>query len=288
MSNININEKIDLIYVFNFNDEFIDSALERLKCSLLSIKDQKVTICISNNSSRCIYDFISKLISNFRYVHKPHKGDFSRALCINFGVRTLVKSEYFIISDIDLIYSRDFIQRLIHKCNYLSNDKEIIRFVCYNYNLKPVIKTNKFYPFTRRIPIINKLQLFQPKHTSHKYTHEYEVLDQLDKEKGGYAHGNGIIHLPTFTLIQGYDEEMVGYGPEDDLFNTRIGKINRLIYDNLPDTASLHLWHPRFHMIQFEENMRIWKEKKEYYNSINNASYHDVIANKNKETWGKI
>ena len=288
MSQIGLVEKIDFLYIFNFNDEFFEDALDRLTYSILSIKDQNVSICISNNSKKCIYEYISTLIKNFRYIHKPHHGNFSRALCINYGVKNLVKTEYFLISDIDLIYPRDFIQRLLQKCNNLKRENELIRFICYNYNLKPNISYHKFYRCANRIPFIKNFKYFHPKATKHFYTHEYEILDQLEKEKGGYAHGNGLIHLESFHLIQGYDEEMIGYGPEDGLFNTRIGKINRLIYDNLQDTATFHLWHPRFHMIQFEENVKNWKDKISYYNSLKNPTYNDVIANKNSEKWGEI
>ena len=114
------------------------------------------------------------------------------------------------------------------------------------------------------------------------------MLDQLPRSKGGYAHGNGLIHTQTFFDIQGYDEEMIGYGPEDDLFNIRISKINRIIYDNLNDTASFHLWHPRFHMIQFEKNMEIWRNRKHYYNSLIDPNISDLKANLNKNKWGEI
>lgn len=280
--------KLDFLYIFNFKDELIDSALERLKFSILSVKDQNVNICISNNSSVCIHSFLAEIISDFKYIHKPFSGHFSRALSINFGVKNLVNTEYFIISDVDLVYSSDHIQRLYYKCNLLIRDNETIRFICYNFNLKPIIVYPKFYSLFSKIPFINRIELLHPKLHKHPYTHEYVVLDQLGKEDGGYAHGNGLIHLESFLLIQGYDEELIGYGPEDDLFNTRIGKTNRLIYDNLLDTATFHLWHPRFNMIQFEENMRIWKHKKAYYQNLVNPSLEELKANSDKKEWGII
>jgi hypothetical protein len=164
----------------------------------------------------------------------------------------------------------------------------MIRLITYNYNLLPEIEISSAQQSLKKIPFFGRLVKTNGIEKPHKYTHEYEVLDQLPKAKGGYAHGNGIIHKDSFFKIKGYDEEMIGYGPEDDLFNTRISKINRIIYDNLPDTASFHLWHPRFHMIQFEKNVQIWRERKAYFNSLLNPSYIDVIANKTKKDWGMI
>lgn len=281
-------DRLDLLYVFNFQDDLVELALERFKLSLLSIKNQHVNICISNNSNICIFSDVKEIITEFKYIHKPFSGHFSRALSINFGVKNLVETEYFIISDVDLIYSPDHIQRLYNKCNLLIRDDEAIRYICYNYNLKPIVSYPRFYSYLIKLPIINRFKFLEPCVRKHHYTHEYVVLDQLDKENGGFAHGNGLIHLSSFLLIQGYDEELIGYGPEDDLFNARIGKINRLIYDNLADTSTFHLWHPRYNMIQFEENMRIWKEKKKFYSSLVNPSINDLKANiKNKE-WGII
>jgi predicted glycosyltransferase involved in capsule biosynthesis len=259
-----------------------------MKFSILSIKNQDVNICVSNNSSMCIYSFLSEIVSDFKYIHKPFLGYFSRALSINFGVRNLVSTEYFILSDVDLVYSCDHIQRLYYKCNTMIKNNEAIRFICYNYNLKPIISYPKFYSGIKKIPFLNRIKFLEPCLDKHHYTQEYVVLDQLDKEDGGYAHGNGLIHLDSFFLIQGYDEELIGYGPEDDLFNTRIGKLNRLIYDNLPDTSTFHLWHPRYNMIQFDENMRIWKEKKAFINNLVNPRVSDLMANITKKEWGVI
>lgn len=283
-----LDNKIDFLYIFNFTPSNIDDAILRFRCSLRSITSQNVNVCVSNNSSVCIYNKIADIVPDIRYIHTPYLGNFSRAQGINYAVRTLVSSEYFIVSDIDLVYSRDHIQRLLSKFESLKREGEKIRFVSYNYNLLPVIQDSQMRRRFRRIPFVKILIKNNIKELPHVYTHEYEVLDQLPRSQGGYAHGNGIIHKDSFIQIRGYDEEMIGYGPEDDLFNTRISKINRMIYDNLPDTASFHLWHPRFHMIQFEKNMQIWRERKSFYNSLKAPSYTDIMANKNKTDWGVI
>lgn len=284
-----LSDKIDFLYIFNFEPSTIENAILRFRCSLKSIESQNINICVSNNSSVCIYDKIADIVPNVRYTHTPYKGNFSRALGINYAVRTLVSSDYFIVSDIDLVYSRDHIQRLLLKFSALRREGENIRFVTYNYNLLPVVQFSKMRRrLGRLMPFAKFVVNMDEKEMPHVYTHEYEVLDQLPKSNGGYAHGNGIIHKDSFIQIRGYDEEMIGYGPEDDLFNTRISKINRMIYDNLPDTASFHLWHPRFHMIQFEKNMQIWNDRKLFYNSLVDPTYKDVIANRNKTEWGVI
>jgi predicted glycosyltransferase involved in capsule biosynthesis len=105
---------------------------------------------------------------------------------------------------------------------------------------------------------------------------------------GGFAHGNGLIHLDTFHKIQGYDEEFIGYGPEDKLFNYRIGFFNKIIFDNLNDTSTFHLWHKPLSRFQERENMVFFERQIKVLK--NNAFKHPeiLIANTNKPTWGEI
>jgi len=281
-------QTLDFLYVFNFHAPYFADALERLKYSIKSINDQDVNICISNNSPICIHDEVAKIIGDFRYKHTIYKGPFSRALGINYAVRNLVETEYFLISDIDLVYSRDHVQRLKLKVESLAPNEENVRVINYNYNLKPVLKKSTFVGYASKTPFIRRFFSDDDYYTAHPYSSDFTILDQLPKSPGGFAHGNGLIHTESFMKIRGYDEEMIGYGPEDTLFNLRIGKINRLIYDNLQDTASFHLWHPRFHMIQFEKNMQIWRDRAEHYNSLDNIEYQDVMGNVHGHDWGVI
>jgi predicted glycosyltransferase involved in capsule biosynthesis len=279
--------RFDFLYVFNYDEMFFDDALIRLSCSIKSIRNQNVKICVANYSQRCIFIQISKISPDIKYIHKPYSGPFSKALFINYAVKNMINSEYFILSDVDLVYSPDHIQRLKLKMAALIVGNQKFRYVTYNYNLAPVYKNTLFrivgtFPFFRNFFDQNNLV------KAHEYTHEYVVLDRMHKAGGGYAHGPGVIHTETFFEINGYDEDMIGHGPEDDMFNTRIGKVNRLVYDNLPDTATFHLWHPMLQRIQVEENMKIWIKRKLLLDNLVEATFDDVKANINKVNWGVL
>ena len=280
-------QKYDFLYIFNYEPPFIEQAVLRLRCSLRSIKDQNVRIFLANYSEPCIYSEIEDIVSGIHYEHIPYQGAFSKSLFINHAVKKMISSEYFILSDVDLVYSRDHIQKLSQKMESLSFGKDKFRFVTYNYNLAPIYKST-LYHIMSKMPFISNLvdndNCVQP----HPYTHDYIVLDRMPIKNGGYAHGPGIIHTETFFDIRGYDEELIGHGPEDDMFNTRIGKVNRLVYDKLPDTATFHLWHPMLRRIQVKENVRIWEEQKAYLDSLVNATIKDVEANRSKADWGVL
>ena len=258
----------------------MESALSRFACSLHSIRDQGFNICVSNNSPICIEPFLRNIVPVLRYVHKPYDGPFSRAHGINFGVRSLVRSEYFMVSDVDLIYHHnhhDAVQRKMRMA--LSAAKRPLRMVFWNCNLQP-----RYRPAWMNMRILRRFAATSPQMESS----DYEALSVLPHNGGGFAHGNGVIHLESFIRLRGYDEEMIGYGPEDDLFNTRICKVNDIVYDKGDDTASIHLWHPRLRLIQLKKNMSIWQERKAYYENIDTPDWSDVMANKNRPNWGEI
>ncbi len=258
----------------------MESALSRFRHSLASVAAQGARICVSNNSEDCILARIEDVVRDLTYVHRPYRGKFSRAHGINFGVRSLVRSEYFMISDVDLIYHHDHLLAVQRKMQEaLRTAKRPLRMVFWNYNLQP-----RYQPAWMNVRGLRRFAATSPRMESS----DYEALSMLPHNGGGFAHGNGVIHFESFMRLRGYDEEMIGYGPEDDLFNTRIGKVNDVIYDKGDDTASIHLWHPRLRLIQLKRNMSIWQERKAFYETLESPDWGDVIANKNKSSWGEI
>lgn len=271
---------MDILYIFNYQSQHLKDALTRFRYSLSSLADQGARICVSNNSESCIYPNIKDIVQAVNYIHKPYKGKFSRAHGINFGVRSLVRSEYFMISDVDLIYRSNHLSSVKNKMRtIISNSKRPIRLVFWNYNMEP-----RYQPAWMNMRILRRFAKTSPLAESS----DYETLALLPNNGGDFAHGNGIIHLESFIRIRGYDEEMIGYGPEDDLFNTRISKVNDIIYDNDVNTATIHLWHKRLQLIQYKKNMGIWKERKAFYEDLKTTDWNDVIANKHQSNWGEI
>ena len=270
---------MDILYIFNYEAQHLPDALGRLRYSIKSIAGQGARICVSNNSESCIRSAIHDLTDDLAYVYQPNHGPFSRAHGINFAVRSLVKSKYFMISDVDLIYRPTHLMAVQAKLERAKNKSNCpVRMVFWNYNLLPI-----YQPAWMNMRVIHRFAKKSPRMESS----DYGVLSSLPK-RGGFAHGNGIIHLESFIRLRGYDEEMIGYGPEDDLFNTRIAKVNDVIYDDGDDTTTIHLWHPNLRRIQVNKNMKIWKERKVFYENLQGSDWDAVMANKDKTSWGEI
>lgn len=209
--------RFDFLYSFHFNKD-VDSAIERLRCSIKSIIDQNVNVCVSNTSELDIEDKISDL-GNINYIHRPVLiNPYCKSKTINLGVKELVKSSYFFISDIDLIYPPDFI-KIIKKYLFLKNP---VRVVFYNYNLGSecgnVDNYKKCEEMFKKYPDKSRTQL-------------------------GIAPGNGMINLKSFKSIKGFDESFIGYGWEDADFNKKVSKVCEYIEDDNPALRTYHLYH---------------------------------------------
>jgi len=208
--------KIDFLYPFHFNGRGRKTAIKRLLISLESIKDQGVNICICNTSKESMWEDVKKY--NPKYIHKESKDEFCKALTINFGVKNLVETPYFILSDIDLVYQENYIRMY---WNYILQPTKF-RVIPYNVNLS-----------------LNHLQI---KTIDDCIQNKYKIDDE--RTDYGIAPGNGLIHTKSFYFIGGFDEQIKGYGPEDADFNERIKYINEYVEDTDEKLITYHIKHP--------------------------------------------
>lgn len=231
-----LNQKLDVLYTFHFGDDEIESALGRLKQSINSLKSQDVSICVINTSKKCIGDELSK---DIRYLHHDTNKPFCKAYSINFGVDNLVNTEYFLNSDIDLIYPESFIKNIR---KYLAYPIPV-RLVFNNHNLCKEANTSTFEEC--------------------KVSYDRGLKD-MERENFGIAPGNGLIHTKSFQELGGYDETFIGYGPEDADFNNRIAYINKYIEVNSVDFNTYHLFHEiKMNYSDYSNNEYYQKREKE-------------------------
>jgi len=228
---------LNIFYPFQFN-EGIDEAAFRLRCSIASLIDQDVCINVMNTSLVDIWKYIKEYERKINYVHLPIELDlYCKSLTINLGVKRFISSEYFVMSDIDLIYPPSFIDVM----KLFTNCKEPLRVVFFNSNLANT--------------------LIKPQ-TYEECKHIYNQFSQQEQKKRTYyAPGNGLVHTDSFHLIGGYDERFRGHGSEDGDFNYRISKISKYIEIDLPELNTYHLYHTYGSRIKdtTEFNRRLWR-----------------------------
>lgn len=214
------NKKIDLLYSCQVNDigELRTLAIGRFKSSLESTYKQKCRICVCDTSINSLYDEIKDYVDKKNYIHCPAvpADTYNRSRSINIGVKKLVKTPYFIISDIDLVYPPTYVQELIK----YTTCPVPIRVVFTNHNLGPDVVTGNY-------------------DECHKASeHSFDST-----RSRGVAGGNGLLHLASFKKVYGYNEVYTGYGPEDQDLNTRLRLICNYVEIDDPKINSYHLYH---------------------------------------------
>ena len=227
-----INKPFDFLYSFHF-DQNIEEAIDRLKISIKSIINQKVNVCICNTSVKCIKKYLNDFPS-IKYIHQPEKVKvYCKSKTINIGVKELISSNYFFISDIDLIYPPNFIEYM----SVFTLVKFPIRVIFSNHNLDFTSTIPQNYEECKNFFEVNK--------TKHKF----------------FAPGNGLIHLSSFKKIGGFDERFIGHGSEDSEFNYRISKINKYYQFDLEEINTFHLFHKSsLHVLKrINLNEQMWR-----------------------------
>jgi predicted glycosyltransferase involved in capsule biosynthesis len=218
---------IPVLYVFRFENGAKEKALKRLNCSLECIMKQTQNVYLLNASEEKV------TLPNIHVINKSQSGPFNKSVLINHMVKYyLCGCEYILLSDIDLIYQSDYYERI----QEYAESKEPVRVIPYNIGT-----------------------------FSEWYESDFEeAMKKVNKEPRSFASGmslgNGLVHIPSFIKIKGYNEQYVGYAGEDVEFNLRIGKINKTIFDE--NLKEIHLFHEPFNREYVEENIQLFMKVK--------------------------
>lgn len=258
---------IDFLYPFHFDTDQHE-ATRRLITSITSIIKQDVRVCVVNTSKTCIYKYI-KNVGKIDYLFKPSNKEFNKPLTLNFGAINMVNTDYFFISDVDLVYQPNHVKTIME-----IKDKEAgsepCRIVHMNFNIS----------YAHYSPVFAE------------HMKKAGFVDPSGRPWSGLAHGNGLIHRPSFYKVCGYDEFYNGYAPEDDDFNQRVKRVCKLIYTDNPSVITAHIFHPRASVktLQHMDNMRYYEAKMAMLNekeANKTLTENDLWANKKKQ-WGVI
>jgi len=257
--------KYDVWYIFCYSEKQFKNALERLKISISSIKNVK-NIKILTWHKTLKKEF--SLFENNKYIQIffTEKRVFSKSYFINQIAKIVPKkNKYFYLSDTDLFFHPEYFKWLEYICKKLNYEKGDLRLITSNYNIRPQ-KIYKFIPSK----LFNFFSTYFP--YLYKWTTPKNLNEILGMEfaKKDYAHGCGLIPIDPLKKIGGYNEEIIGYGPEDDLFNQRIKFFSRVYYHkgNLR-SSTFHIFHSK---LNYQNKKKNWI----YWNKIIN----DIATNK--------
>ncbi len=223
---------IDVIYVVG---NLSDSAIRRMEYSVSTISSEDSRILVSDTSSdETTRKKINKLDFDDYYWEKCD-GLFNRSRTINNAFRHLVRTENFIVMDIDVIAPPDLVRQVNKYFNSIYNVGNII-----------------YLP--------EQAKSFGYKYLSRNYRRKKYLFWKIPRPpfRGpfykSYYSGFFIVNGQRFEDANGFDEEYAGWGAEDEDFTYRITKRNGLKRYKM-EVQGFHQWHPQiFTMDRDNEN----------------------------------
>jgi GT2 family glycosyltransferase len=155
----------------------------------------------------------------FGYAHTSRLGQYNRSHNINFGFKRLVVSEFFLISDADLVYKANALESLLttadeKKCVVIPRKKQVVRL----------------------------------------WSDSWAEAESAESRLTA-TNGSCFLARSAFERVRGFDEGFIGWGSEDDDFYTRLGfaKIGVTRPGFASDALAIHLHHAEHHTINVQQ-----------------------------------
>ena len=200
-----------------------------------------------------------------KYVTQADSG-FRLARCRNNGVRE-ASGDFLIFLDQDLIFTKNFVKTFSEniKVNYFTVGWPI-RSTEEQLNKLTFEKIENF-DFTH---IFTNQQVAKVK-KQFKKDRTYRILNCVKLRKHGTKFRGGVVGIfkDDYIKINGYDENYIGWGNEDDDFGRRLYYSGVRGINPFNTDFSIHLWHPLNHDNGERINSKHHKEKAAKLNKNN-------------------
>jgi len=233
-------------------------AIARLKNSIASLHRntlKRIKILIADASTKSLKSsLIQNNIEFDSYIHKPQSKKLNKSKIINLGFKYLVQNDYFIFSDIDIIFPVNFIKDMLY---FHQSNSDV-----YTYG------------------ILSKLPQDQVNDANTNYEHlfaKYRAQCKGFHDEAGY--GFWMASSKAFEEVKGFDERYVGWGCEDNDFDFRI-KLNNNIGKKkcCSYIVGLHQYHDpnikNFYNEDTDKNKKILKSSLSYCKKVRKSIAH--------------
>jgi hypothetical protein len=221
---ISENRPIDIVYCIG---NLTEDALIRMKCSYASLLENKINfnLCISEMGIKSHKDIIQQFLGAFKY-HYQQSEKFNASVAKNNAFKYLIENNLFVFLDVDIIVPNNFISEILSSYEkeqrvFAIPYKRLPQTITNHYDYNLLLKTAKPIPITK---------------------------------------GCGIIacDIPSYKLINGFDEDYTEWGARDSDFVYRLNLLHQI--KQHPTLVVLHLFHVR-EFKNREKNMLRYKQR---------------------------
>ena len=239
--------------------------LEHLRALFLCLLKQKKQpdelIITDDGSSQKVLDFIGDLIpkSEFKvkYIYQEDKG-FRKTRALNNAVRNSI-GDLLIFCDQDLIFGEEYVETIagnIKENIFLMGRAHTLKREEKDFVLENIEKINLYEEIVKNLPdsYIPTIKKMLNEDKRRRLLKTFKLAKRGIKLVGmSYA-----LMKNAYIKVNGYDENYIGWGQEDDDFGNRLTVAGINGKELITKNIQLHLWH-------YSDPTKVHSSNEEYY-----------------------
>ena len=239
--------------------------LEHLRALFLCLLKQKKQpdelIITDDGSSQKVLDFIGDLIpkSEFKvkHIYQEDKG-FRKTRALNNAVRNSI-GDLLIFCDQDLIFGEEYVETIagnIKKNIFLMGRAHTLKREEKDFVLENIEKINSYEEIVKNLPdsYIPTIKKMLNEDKRRRLLKTFKLAKRGIKLVGmSYA-----LMKNAYIKVNGYDENYIGWGQEDDDFGNRLTVAGINGKELITKNIQLHLWH-------YSDPTKVHSSNEEYY-----------------------
>ena len=239
--------------------------LEHLRALFLCLLKQKKQpdelIITDDGSSQTVLDFIGDLIPKaqfkVKHIYQEDKG-FRKTRALNNGVRNSI-GDLLIFCDQDLIFGEEYIETIAKNIKndiFLMGRAHTLKKEEKDFIVENIEKINSYEEIVKNLPdsYIPTIKKMLNEDKKRRLLKTFKLAKRGIKLVGmSYA-----LMKNAYIKVNGYDENYIGWGQEDDDFGNRLTVAGINGKELVTKNIQLHLWH-------YSDPTKVHSSNEEYY-----------------------
>ncbi len=243
----------------------IYNRLEHLRALFLCLLKQKKQpdelIITDDGSSQKVLDFIGDLIPKaqfkVKHIYQEDKG-FRKTRALNNGVRNSI-GDLLIFCDQDLIFGEEYIETIAKNIKndiFLMGRAHTLKKEEKDFIVENIEKINSYEEIVKNLPdsYIPTIKRMLNEDKKRRLLKTFKLAKRGIRLVGmSYA-----LMKDSYIKVNGYDENYIGWGQEDDDFGNRLTVAGINGKELVTKNIQLHLWH-------YSDPTKVHSSNEEYY-----------------------